>query len=904
MSVQKEGGQEEDDDGQQDLADDQGTVGAAEVSPEKKQQAKPEDQPAYAIADLIQCGKRPTAVAVNGSLKHLYVLCREEKLLCVLSTITRDILGQITLGGKPAAIATDPFTNRIYVSDAERGLVTVIDGVLLEVTKTIQVGGKPRALAVDAERGKVYVVDSESGAVKVIDGRRLEFEREVQVGLGPLAIAVDPQSGRVVITSPEDNTLWTFVGPTGAELKRIKCPAAPGEVLMEPERGIIYVALPGEGKVMVLDRDKLVLLKTGSNPTCLALDRGRGILFVGDSRDREILLLNTSTNEILQRIPLGESPIHLAFDPSDRSVYVVTQEGRAVHRLAPVKSKPEEMKDKPQQPRWMGKRWWWFFGGALAGTAGFLKRMHGFAQISYEDEQYGGRKTRTLEEEIRFNLGGTLAGGRVGRYFGNVGYKHANIDGTAGERELVDLVYALIVSLFPSSRSPLQLYMNRDVNNLDSDISFARRLATETFGARWAAGRWSGGSLNLFGEQVTVEDALDPATYDSETLRYGGSLQQRLLMGTMLLDYEATELSGNQPRTGERTQDLDFSFNSRPVENLRLYANYQYQDLDRTIGIGTDSESHIGALRADYRVGNRFIARVNLESDLTQTDVLERRRQNVSTDLSYFPVRSDANTWVLRFFGRLGQAEKDFSSPTSAGFTSEGSTLLLTAEHRVKRGRVEITESYGLDHYRALNAGNEVEEFAESARVGARLRPKKWWEIWGAAGLRLRQQEIAGSVEGITESRLESGTSLNISRRFRALAEFKVLFTDEWGRPSPETTTEIDGEWAAHDHRWGWGEDTLRLGWDLRERNGHWSDWWYMRYHYAARFSKLSLTTLDLRQEWRSYFLSKSRLTEARMGFQYNLNKLAMRIEYIHTDAVGSLGRDRNFFFVSIRRTF
>ncbi|MHC4200061.1 MAG: hypothetical protein ACYSU0_08730, partial [Planctomycetota bacterium] len=64
------------------------------------------------------------------------------------------------------------------------------------------------------------------------------------------------------------------------------------------------------------------------------------------------------------------------------------------------------------------------------------------------------------------------------------------------------------------------------------------------------------------------------------------------------------------------------------------------------------------------------------------------------------------------------------------------------------------------------------------------------------------------------------------------------------------------------------------------------------------------LTTLVVRQAWYYDDLAERSLTEVRLGFRYDINQLMMRLEYVHREADGGLGVDRNYLLVKVRRTF
>jgi YVTN family beta-propeller protein len=851
----------------------------------------------YAVDGVIGCGERPVDIALNSTLSHIYLVCRDSRTLCVLDTITRDVLKRVPLGGEGVAVVSDPYANKVYVSDAERAVVTVVDSVLLEVTATIPVGGEPGRLAIDPERRRLYVADARRRSARVVDCGKAAVVGEIDLAAAPSAMATDPGDGRLVIASREARTLAIVDLESPDDIKSLDLPAQPGDVLIDPETGAVFVALPVAGKLMVIDKDKLVTVDVGTAPHSLAVDQGRGIVFVGDVEARQFVLLDASSKEVLQQVDLTEMPVRMAFDPSDRSVYVVPDEGSHVRKLVVRRPKRQPETMRRRRGTRLGTK---IVGGLVGAVGAVFRRARGFAQVSYEDETYGNRKTRTVEEEVRMNLSGAIAGGRVGRYSGNVGWKHADIERKGMDYETGDLVYDLTLALWPRSRSGLTLYGRRDVNDIGTMYSAGRRLVTETGRAQWQVSPWNGTNLILYWEETGVQDELDPS-YFRDIERAGAKLSQRIPFGSLRLDYEWLDEQEDDPARNRQTERLDLHSVLRPTQNLRADLEYRLRDLD--MEVGTDNVSHIGILRTQYYPSDRLRARLDFRGNLYSTDSLDTQGLSALADVRYYPVRTLEDTWEIGFHGRVHGTQTDFAS-MAPSLDSQGVTSEFLAEHRTRTPKLQLSQTYAVGYNATDAADIEREEARERAGVRALYETRDWCRLLAEGQLRFRQRDQAGERDLILDADLRAGILLDVPRRLDFRAEVTTLFTNDPYLPDSDVTARIDGEWAAHDHRWDWGTDRFLVGVDISERLDRWTEQWYLRYEYRARFTKLSLTTLDVRREWRSTNGRDSDLTEVRFGFRYDINQLTMRLEYIYRDADGWIGKDRNYLLARIRRTF
>ncbi|MHC4506174.1 MAG: hypothetical protein ACYTFI_23005, partial [Planctomycetota bacterium] len=475
------------------------------------------------------------------------------------------------------------------------------------------------------------------------------------------------------------------------------------------------------------------------------------------------------------------------------------------------------------------------------------------------------------------------------------------IDVDGNDTETENLVYALALYLLPRSRAALQLHTSRDVNDVATDAFGSRRLVTESNQAKWTLLPWRAGRLILSWQGMKAEDELDPGGYSRDTERYGADFMQSSSFGILRTDYEVKELAVSSSFVNRR-EELDVRFDTPTGRDSRLAAEYRYRDYDRALG--GDSEVHTGRIRAEHRKSDHIRATLDLRGTLASTDSSEISDLSALADLTYYPVREEERIWKLDLGGRYQLGESETFAPTPSSTERDGSAISLSAEHTTGTPRFRLQENYGLQYHQAESSGSERDEVQEGAGIRLNFRPSRSWTLEANAGLGLRQREQSGVSDDITEANVGGDVIVDVTRRFRTHAKIASFLTNEPDRPSPVTRSRIDGEWTIHDHRWDWGSDRFVARFDTRGQDGNWSRSLGLSYNYNAQFTELSLTTLVVRQAWYYDDLAERSLTEVRLGFRYDINQLMMRLEYVHREADGGLGVDRNYLLVKVRRTF
>lgn len=204
------------------------------------------------------------------------------------------------------------------------GVVYRLDPQTLAVTQAIHNDLKPFGTAINTKTDTLYVGNTVNSAITAIDLKSGEVK------------------GRLVL----DNT------PRGEKIR----PLAPRELVVDENTNTVYVSGVGaESKIWAIDGEKLTLRHTfdglGKHSTGLALDTAAHHLYATGG-DNELFTFDTASNKLLSRVKLAEGEhffLNISLDPATHRAFITdskqaellvvdTNDGSVLQKVAVPKS--------------------------------------------------------------------------------------------------------------------------------------------------------------------------------------------------------------------------------------------------------------------------------------------------------------------------------------------------------------------------------------------------------------------------------------------------------------------------------------------------------------------------------------------------------------------------------------
>lgn len=299
------------------------------------------------------------------------------------------VVANITLPGLPEQVAVSPLYNRVYVAVPNFGAepydyLTVVDAKTNTIVTNIEIPPVAYAVAVDDLNGLVYVggsyVDANGGThneVVVVDPRKNTVRETIAIssteGNGILGLAVNSLNGEVYVSNASDSEVDVLRDCKLAA--RIALSSAPYGITVNPLIDTVYVAQT-DGNISVINAHTRQITATtangtagagivanpftgavfadnsvgspdtpfvgvfskagaavttipvGNNPLGIDVDPATNLVFVANSGDNTISVINGKTSAVTATVPV--SALFLAVDPVNQQVYVAPAANNAV----------------------------------------------------------------------------------------------------------------------------------------------------------------------------------------------------------------------------------------------------------------------------------------------------------------------------------------------------------------------------------------------------------------------------------------------------------------------------------------------------------------------------------------------------------------------------------------------
>lgn len=206
----------------------------------------------------------------------LYVTMPSADKVAVIDLEKFKVIGHIEPGENPFRILIQPDQKYLWIGtngrDGKPGGVTVVDVASHKVVARIPTGRGHHEIVFSADSTLAYVTSREDGIVSVIDIQQLKKIKDIAAGPLPISMAFSPLSQAVYIADGKAGTVTAVESRNNEVTARIQ-------------------------------------LKPGLGPQLVTPD-GRWLLIVNSAEDG-VHVIDTSTNQLVRTIPVGDEPYQM-----------------------------------------------------------------------------------------------------------------------------------------------------------------------------------------------------------------------------------------------------------------------------------------------------------------------------------------------------------------------------------------------------------------------------------------------------------------------------------------------------------------------------------------------------------------------------------------------------------------
>lgn len=264
----------------------------------------------------------------------------------------------VGIHGRIDHFAADVAGGRLFMSALGNNTVEVFELGTLRHLHTLRGVGEPQGVTYAPASGRLFVASGADGGVHIFDGKTYRPLRVVQLGSDADDTRYDRASRSVFVGFGDRGHagLVQLDAATGKRMATIALPAHPEAFTLAASSPRIFVNLPSAGNVVaVVDRRQGKVIAVwrlqgarGNFP--MALDEGDHLLFVVCRAPAEVLVLDTETGAIVDRIRCGERADDAWYDAARHRLYVsggggaitvmARQASGGFHRVAEVPTAP------------------------------------------------------------------------------------------------------------------------------------------------------------------------------------------------------------------------------------------------------------------------------------------------------------------------------------------------------------------------------------------------------------------------------------------------------------------------------------------------------------------------------------------------------------------------------------
>jgi DNA-binding beta-propeller fold protein YncE len=232
--------------------------------------------------------------------------------------------------GRIDHMSVDVKGGRLFVSALGNNTVEVIDGKAGKRVKTIGGLPEPQGVLYVPAIDRLYVANAKDGSVRIFDGSSYAPIKTIDYGDDADNLRYDPDHKRIYVGY--GSGALAEIDEEGNKVGEIKLDAHPESFQLEKDSPRIYVNLPKSRKVVVLDREKRAIIASWPVGIALAnypmaLDQADHRLFVITRLPARLLVFDTTTGKIVQRLPAVGDCDDVFYDQTAKRIYASGGEG-------------------------------------------------------------------------------------------------------------------------------------------------------------------------------------------------------------------------------------------------------------------------------------------------------------------------------------------------------------------------------------------------------------------------------------------------------------------------------------------------------------------------------------------------------------------------------------------------
>ena len=159
--------------------------------------------------------------------------------------------------------------------------------------------------------------------------------------IGPTGFAINEKRSLLYVVTKEDNSLYFVDLKSKSTIKKVSLGAEAYTCLLSPDRSKLYISLWGGGKVLVADTKSQTLtgaIAVGRNPNDMCLTKNGRFLFVANSIDNSVSIVDTRTLKVVEQLnaalfpnaPQGSTTNGVSLSADEKMLYIANADNNCL----------------------------------------------------------------------------------------------------------------------------------------------------------------------------------------------------------------------------------------------------------------------------------------------------------------------------------------------------------------------------------------------------------------------------------------------------------------------------------------------------------------------------------------------------------------------------------------------
>jgi YVTN family beta-propeller protein len=241
------------------------------------------------------------------------------------------------LTGNPTRLdyqSIDPRRHLLFIAHLGDSAVIVFDLKRRRILATILGISEVHGVLAVPGRGVVYASATGTNEVVGINEDTLKVIARMPGGVYPDGMALDPRNGRLFVSDERGRTETVIDTRTNSRIATVDLGGEAGNTQYDPTSGHIFVNVQTLGKLVEIDPARMTIVRSSEVTATgcrgnhgLLIDAARNQAFIACEESGTLLVINLGTRRILQTATVAEDPDVLAFDQTERRLFVASENG-------------------------------------------------------------------------------------------------------------------------------------------------------------------------------------------------------------------------------------------------------------------------------------------------------------------------------------------------------------------------------------------------------------------------------------------------------------------------------------------------------------------------------------------------------------------------------------------------